>query len=234
MWEVEWAEKDPGSKYSPALSGKGLCPGPIPMGNVLLADGELYTGTVSSFQGSDPTISRSQSLRPIKTETSLNWLQGEILPLPIEWAVPRPQGGGPVPPAGPESRVSPVWDLWADGAPHRPPTDPAFMASAYIPESLGSSEGDDDKIYFFFREIGQELEFFENTMVSRIARICKVRGLGHPRSPTSVAFSCPPEGTAWLLAFLFFSELHQFLAELHLHCFPGSSLVVLSGSFFSS
>ena len=24
MWEVEWAEKDPGSKYSPALSGKGL------------------------------------------------------------------------------------------------------------------------------------------------------------------------------------------------------------------
>lgn len=55
------------------------------------------------------------------------------------------------------------------------------MASAYIPESLGSSEGDDDKIYFFFREIGQELEFFENTMVSRIARICKVRGLGHPR-----------------------------------------------------
>ena len=119
-----------------------------PMGNVLLADGELYTGTVSSFQGSDPTISRSQSLRPIKTETSLNWLQGEILPLPIEWAVPRPQGGGPVPPAGPESRVSPVWDLWADGAPHRPPTDPAFMASAYIPESLGSSEGDDDIFTF--------------------------------------------------------------------------------------
>ena len=76
------------------------------MGNVLLADGELYTGTVSSFQGSDPTISRSQSLRPIKTETSLNWLQGEILPPPTQWAVPRPQGGCPVPPAGPESRLA--------------------------------------------------------------------------------------------------------------------------------
>ena len=115
--------------------------------------------------------------------------------------------------------------------PTDPPTDPAFMASAYIPESLGSSEGDDDKIYFFFREIGQELEFFENTMVSRIARICKVRGLGHPRGPTSVAFSCPPEGTAcsWHLSFSL-----EFLAELHLQCFPGSSLAVLSGSFFSS
>lgn len=107
--------------------GKGRCPfDPNFKSTALVVDGELYTGTVSSFQGNDPTISRSQSPRPIKTETSLNWLQ-----------------------------------------------DPAFMASAYIPESLGSSEGDDDKIYFFFREIGQELEFFENTMVSRIARICK-------------------------------------------------------------
>lgn len=62
------------------------------------------------------------------------------------------------------------------------PTDPAFVASAYIPESLGSSQGDDDKIYFFFSETGQEFEFFENTIVSRIARICKVRG-GGPHNP---------------------------------------------------
>uniref|UniRef100_A0A8C6G1H0 Semaphorin-4B n=1 Tax=Moschus moschiferus TaxID=68415 RepID=A0A8C6G1H0_MOSMO len=107
--------------------GKGRCPfDPNFKSTALVVDGELYTGTVSSFQGNDPTISRSQTLRPIKTESSLNWLQ-----------------------------------------------DPAFMASAYIPESLGSSEGDDDKIYFFFSETGQELEFFENTIVSRIARICK-------------------------------------------------------------
>uniref|UniRef100_A0A8C0RB01 Semaphorin-4B n=3 Tax=Canis lupus familiaris TaxID=9615 RepID=A0A8C0RB01_CANLF len=107
--------------------GKGRCPfDPNFKSTALVVDGELYTGTVSSFQGNDPAISRSQSLRPTKTESSLNWLQ-----------------------------------------------DPAFVASAYIPESLNSLQGDDDKIYFFFSETGQEFEFFENTIVSRIARICK-------------------------------------------------------------
>lgn len=74
------------------------------------------------------------------------------------------------------------------------------MASAYIPESLGSLQGDDDKIYFFFSETGQEFEFFENTIVSRIARICKVRGLGCPRDPKAPVLDqgvpgglfCPP------------------------------------------
>lgn len=42
-----------------------------------LADGELYAGTVSNFQGNEPTISRSQESRiALKTENSLNWLQG--------------------------------------------------------------------------------------------------------------------------------------------------------------
>lgn len=60
--------------------------------------------------------------------------------------------------------------------------DPAFVASAYVPESLGSPIGDDDKIYFFFSETGQEFEFFENTIVSRVARVCKVSEgkQGHP------------------------------------------------------
>lgn len=43
---------------------------------------------------------------------------------PTQWAVTGPQGGGPVHPAGPENRVSPVWDPWADSVlptgPHRP------------------------------------------------------------------------------------------------------------------
>lgn len=107
--------------------GKGRCPfDPNFKSTALVVDGELYTGTVSSFQGNDPAISRSQSHRPTKTESSLNWLQ-----------------------------------------------DPAFVASAFIPESLGSPQGDDDKIYFFFSETGQRFEFIENTIVSRIARICK-------------------------------------------------------------
>ncbi|XP_053768797.1 semaphorin-4B isoform X2 [Desmodus rotundus] len=107
--------------------GKGRCPfDPNFKSTALMVDGELYTGTVSNFQGNDPAISRSQSSRPTKTESSLNWLQ-----------------------------------------------DPAFVASAHVPESLGSSRGDDDKIYFFFSETGKEFEFFENTIVSRVARICK-------------------------------------------------------------
>ncbi|XP_013858996.1 sema domain, immunoglobulin domain (Ig), transmembrane domain (TM) and short cytoplasmic domain, (semaphorin) 4Ba [Austrofundulus limnaeus] len=53
--------------------------------------------------------------------------------------------------------------------------DPAFVGSAYIQESLpkGNLVGDDDKIYFFFSEAGKEFDFFDNTVVSRIARVCK-------------------------------------------------------------
>lgn len=56
-------------------------------------------------------------------------------------------------------------------------TDPAFVGSAFIQESLpnGNAEGDDDKVYFFFSEAGKEFDFFDNTIVSRIARVCKVR-----------------------------------------------------------
>ncbi|XP_066557993.1 sema domain, immunoglobulin domain (Ig), transmembrane domain (TM) and short cytoplasmic domain, (semaphorin) 4Ba [Amia ocellicauda] len=53
--------------------------------------------------------------------------------------------------------------------------DSAFVDSAYIQESLpkGNPVGDDDKIYFFFSEAGKEFDFFDNTIVSRIARVCK-------------------------------------------------------------
>ena len=59
-------------------------------------------------------------------------------------------------------------------------TDPVFVGSAYIEESqpVGNPVGDDDKIYFFFSEAGKEFDFFDNTIVSRIARVCKVRHLG--------------------------------------------------------
>lgn len=59
------------------------------------------------------------------------------------------------------------------------PPDPAFVGSAYLRESLpaGNPEGDDDKVYFFFSETGKEFDYFENTIVSRIARVCKV-GIG--------------------------------------------------------
>lgn len=58
-------------------------------------------------------------------------------------------------------------------------TDPVFVGSAFIQESLpkGNAVGDDDKIYFFFSEAGKEYDFFDNTIVSRIARVCKVRSV---------------------------------------------------------
>lgn len=61
-------------------------------------------------------------------------------------------------------------------------TDPVFVGSAYIEESqpIGNPVGDDDKIYFFFSEAGKEFDFFDNTIVSRIARVCKVRHLRPP------------------------------------------------------
>lgn len=60
--------------------------------------------------------------------------------------------------------------------------DPVFVGSVYIEESqpMGNPVGDDDKIYFFFSEVGKEFDFFDNTIVSRIARVCKVR---HPPPP---------------------------------------------------
>ncbi|NWZ55724.1 SEM4B protein, partial [Haliaeetus albicilla] len=110
--------------------GKGRCPfDPEYRSTAVMVDGELYAGTVSNFQGNEPTIYRSQESRiALKTENSLNWLQ-----------------------------------------------DPVFVGSAYLRESLpaGNPEGDDDKVYFFFSETGKEFDYFENTIVSRIARVCK-------------------------------------------------------------
>uniref|UniRef100_A0A671K301 Semaphorin-4B-like n=1 Tax=Sinocyclocheilus anshuiensis TaxID=1608454 RepID=A0A671K301_9TELE len=110
--------------------GRSRCPfNPEYKSTAIMADGELYAGTVSNFQGNEPIIYKSLGQgTALKTENSLNWLQ-----------------------------------------------DPAFVGSAYIQESLpkGNVVGDDDKIYFFFSEAGKEFDFFDNTIVSRIARVCK-------------------------------------------------------------
>ncbi|XP_070619630.1 semaphorin-4B isoform X2 [Erythrolamprus reginae] len=107
--------------------GKGRCPfDPEYRSTAIVVDGELYTGTVSRFQGNEPTIFRSLGSRPpIKTESSLNWLQ-----------------------------------------------EPFFVGSAFLQEK-SSPEDEDGKIYFFFSETGKEFDFFEDTVVSRVARVCK-------------------------------------------------------------
>ncbi|XP_056123338.1 semaphorin-4B [Rhinichthys klamathensis goyatoka] len=106
--------------------GRGRCPfNPEYRSTAITVDGELYTATVSNFQGNEPTIYRSLGTgTPLKTENSLNWLQ-----------------------------------------------DPAFVGSAHITGQ--NSERSDDQIYFFFSEMGKEFDFFDNTIVSRIARVCK-------------------------------------------------------------
>lgn len=90
--------------------------------------------------------------------------------------------------------------------------DPSFVGSAFIQESLpkGSTEGDDDKIYFFFSEAGKEFDFFDNTIVSRIARVCKV----------SDALGQIVHLKEWLFFFFFFSfstTLQQLPTGTHLH-----------------
>lgn len=43
-------------------------------------DGELYTGTVSNFQGNEPVIYKSLGQgAALKTENSLKWLQGKVI-----------------------------------------------------------------------------------------------------------------------------------------------------------
>ncbi|XP_072236370.1 semaphorin-4B [Leuresthes tenuis] len=110
--------------------GRSRCPfNPQYKSTAIIVDGELYTGTVSNFQGNEPVIYKSLGQgTALKTENSLKWLQ-----------------------------------------------DPVFVGSAYIEESqpVGNPMGDDDKIYFFFSEAGKEFDFFDNTIVSRIARVCK-------------------------------------------------------------
>ncbi|XP_076143341.1 semaphorin-4B-like [Alosa pseudoharengus] len=103
--------------------GRSRCPfSPEYQNTAVIADGMLYTGTVSNFQGNEPTISKSLGTgAALKTDNSLNWLE-----------------------------------------------DPVFVGSAYMPGTDG-----DDEIYFFFSETGTEFDFFDNTIVSRIARVCK-------------------------------------------------------------
>ncbi|XP_069622280.1 semaphorin-4B [Ranitomeya imitator] len=110
--------------------GRGRCPfDPEYKSYAIMVDGDMYGSTISTFQGNEPIIYKSEDSKiTVKTETSLNWLQ-----------------------------------------------DPAFVGLAHIPENLpkGNPIGDDDKIYFFFTEMGKEFDFFGNPFVPRIARVCK-------------------------------------------------------------
>ncbi|XP_041089482.1 semaphorin-4C-like [Polyodon spathula] len=51
--------------------------------------------------------------------------------------------------------------------------EPDFVGSSFVPESVDSPIGDDDKIYFFFSERAVELDCDSDLVVTRVARVCK-------------------------------------------------------------
>ncbi|XP_057683021.1 semaphorin-4G-like [Corythoichthys intestinalis] len=94
-------------------------------------------------------------------------------------------------------RNFPFPTLRTEEAPTRWLLEADFVGSALLRESINSSIGDDDKIYFFFTERSQEqMAYPSRTKVSRVARVCKVRGeaVFFSKSTThtlsSVHFSC--------------------------------------------
>ncbi|XP_037020641.2 semaphorin-4D isoform X3 [Artibeus jamaicensis] len=51
--------------------------------------------------------------------------------------------------------------------------EPSFVYADVIRESPESTEGGDDKVYFFFTEVSVEYEFVFKLMIPRVARVCK-------------------------------------------------------------
>ncbi|KAI5606805.1 semaphorin-4G, partial [Silurus asotus] len=71
-------------------------------------------------------------------------------------------------------RNSPNPTLKTEEAPTRWLYEADFVESALVKESVNSSVGDDDKIYFFFTEKSQEHSLFSSySRVARVARVCK-------------------------------------------------------------
>ncbi|KAL2077955.1 hypothetical protein ACEWY4_025640 [Coilia grayii] len=64
--------------------------------------------------------------------------------------------------------------LKTEEAPTRWLMEADFVASALLRESVNSSTGDDDKIYFFFTEKNlEQMPYSSHTRVARVARVCR-------------------------------------------------------------
>ncbi|XP_051027183.1 semaphorin-4D isoform X1 [Acomys russatus] len=51
--------------------------------------------------------------------------------------------------------------------------EPSFVFADVIQKSPDGTEGEDDKVYFFFTEVSVEFEFVFKLMIPRVARVCK-------------------------------------------------------------
>ncbi|GAA6071590.1 semaphorin-4G, partial [Tachysurus ichikawai] len=71
-------------------------------------------------------------------------------------------------------RNFPFPNLKTEDAPTRWLLEADFVGSALLRESINSSIGDDDKVYFFFTERNPEQKpYSSQTRVARVARVCK-------------------------------------------------------------
>ncbi|TSK14773.1 Semaphorin-4G [Bagarius yarrelli] len=71
-------------------------------------------------------------------------------------------------------RNFPFPNLKTEEAPNRWLLEADFVGSALLRESINSSIGDDDKVYFFFTERNPEQKpYSSQTRVARVARVCK-------------------------------------------------------------
>ncbi|XP_066549873.1 semaphorin-4G [Amia ocellicauda] len=76
-------------------------------------------------------------------------------------------------------RNVPFHTLKTEEAPKRWLDEADFVGSALVRESVNSSIGDDDKIYFFFTEKSDEqTTYYNQAKVARVARVCKGDGGG--------------------------------------------------------
>lgn len=54
-------------------------------------------------------------------------------------------------------------------------SEPNFVSMTQMPEAMSSTIGDDDKVYLFFSETAVECDCYNKLVVSRVARVCKVK-----------------------------------------------------------
>ncbi|XP_072883356.1 semaphorin-4G-like [Hemitrygon akajei] len=147
-------------------SGKNICPYNPTVGYTgVIIDNKIYAATLYEFHSGQANIKRFPEMRSFKMEdwfsNSPNGFCCSSLKVP-EVSVPVPH----TPSCAFISRKHSLLSRFV--------SDLEFVDSVLLRESVNSSVGDDDKIYFFFTEkLAREYEFNGKPEVSWVARICK-------------------------------------------------------------
>ena len=130
-----------------------------------LLENNLYSATYMNFLGSEPVLLRSSPVT-VRTDFKSSWLNGKMARGPTAFHAFQPF----------ECSL-----LLAE---------PTFVSMTQIPESQMSVMGDDDKVYVFFSEKAVECDCYNQLVVSRVARVCKVSGSFGPECWKKTLFDC--------------------------------------------